>query len=144
MFGDRKPIRFLQTPFNERAAMFSPNGRWVAYSSDENGPEEVYVKEFEGTGAKYQVSAGGGNSPRWRRDGKEIFYIFGGKLMAVDIKVAESGLVPSNPRLLFEKSGAGGFDVTGDGQRFLVLVPAEQSSPEPITVLLNWAADLKR
>jgi eukaryotic-like serine/threonine-protein kinase len=144
MFGDRKPYPLLQTDFNESLAKFSPDGRWVAYVSDETGTSEVYVKEFQRSGGSWRVSTGGGNFPRWRRDGEELFYNSGGKLMAVEVKSSSSGFEPGVPKLLFERSGSGIFDVSGDGQRFLIPILVEESSPEPITVVLNWTADLKR
>jgi serine/threonine protein kinase len=154
LFGDRKPFPLLQTNFAETWARFSPDGRWVAYVSDETGTDEVCVREFQGSGDTWHVSTGGGSFPRWRRDGKELFYNSGGKLMAVDVKASGSGFAAGVPKLLFEKSVssspslnvrmAGYFDVSGDGQRFLIPVQVEESLPEPITVVLNWTADLKR
>jgi serine/threonine protein kinase len=142
--GDRKPYPLLQTEFAETGARFSADGRWVAYVSNETGTPEVYVREFQGSGGRWRVSTGGGNSPRWRRDGKELFYASGGKLMAVDVKASGSSFEPGVPKLLFETSVPLVFDVSGDGQRFLFLAPVEESSPEPIDVVLNWTADLKR
>ena len=85
--GDRKPFPFLQTPFKETQARFSPNGRWVAYVSNESGRNEVYVQTFPASGGKWPVSTKGGTSPLWRGDGKELFYDSGdGKLMAVEVK----------------------------------------------------------
>ncbi len=144
MFGDRKPYPFLDREFDEPFARFSPDGRWVAYTSDETGTSEVYVREFQGSGRSWRVSINGGSLPRWRRDGKELFYFSGEKLMAVDVKAGGSSFEPGVPKLLFEKNGTRNYDVSGDGQRFLVAVPVEESSSEPITVVLNWTADLKR
>jgi len=143
-FGDRKPYPFLQSEFGETWARFSPDGRWVAYVSNETGMTEVYVQEFQGSGGKVHVSTGGGNRPCWRGDGKELFYNSGGKLMAVDVKVVGSNFEAGVPRLLFEIPRSGGFEVSGDGQRFLIPVPVEETSPTPIKVVLNWTADLKR
>jgi hypothetical protein len=142
LFGDRKPYPLLQTEFAEDEARFSPNGRWVAYESDETGTREVYVREFQGSGGRRQVSAGGGLSPRWRSDGKELFYLSGGELMGVEVKTNGSSFEAGVPKLLFERGF--GFDVSGDGQRFLIPVPGEESLSAPITVVLNWTADLKR
>ena len=145
MFGERKPYPFLKTEFNERSASFSPNGRWVAYTSNETGIFEVYVREFQGSGGKWQVSTVGGTFPRWRWDGKEIFYTSGGKLMSVDVNASGSRFEPGVPRLLFDKNIENDYyDLTRDGQRFLVRVPVEEISSPPITVVLNWTADLKR
>jgi len=104
---------------------------------------EVYVRPFQGSGGSWRISIDGGTLPRWRRDGKELFYISGGKLMAVDVKASQSSFEPGAPRFLFEKSGISNYDVSKDGQKFLIAVPVE-SSPDPITVVLNWTADLKR
>src|SRR4030095_8967259 len=108
------------TEFDEPWARFSPDGRWVAYVSDETGTEEVYVKEFQGSGGSKRVSTGGGCLPRWRRDGKELFYLSGGKMMAVDVKASGSSFEPGVPKLLFEMAAVSRsgnhFDVSGDGQ----------------------------
>jgi Tol biopolymer transport system component len=142
MFGERKPYPFLETEFDEAFAIFSPDGRWVAYVSDETGTAELYLRRFQESGGSWRISTDGGTVPRWRRDGKELFYISGGKLMAVEVKASESSFELGAPRLLFEKSGISNYDVSKDGQQFLIAVPVE-SSPEPITVVLNWTADLK-
>jgi hypothetical protein len=143
-FGDRKPYPLLHSEFGETWARFSPDGRWVAYVSNETGMNEVYVQEFQGSGGKVRVSTGGGNRPCWRGDGKELFYLSGGKLMAVDVKVVGSNFEAGVPRPLFEIPRSVDFEVSGDGQRFLIPVPVEETSPTPITVVLNWTADLKR
>jgi len=150
MFGDRKPYQLLQTELIDYGT-FSPNGRWVAYESDETGTVEVYVREFQGSGGKWRVSTGGGSLPRWRRDGKELFYLSGGKhlfylsegkMMAVEVKASGASFEAGVPKLLFERGRD--FDVSRDGQRFLIPVPVEEGSSAPITVVMNWTADLKR
>jgi len=73
--GDRKPYAFLSTPFNEQGGVFSPDGRWVAYQSNESGRDEIYVRPFPGPGGQWQVSTAGGSDPRWRPDGKELYYL---------------------------------------------------------------------
>ena len=102
MYGDRQPSPFLQTEFNERQAQFSPDGKWIAYTSDESGTRDVYVQTFPAPGGRWRVSTGGGTQPRWRRDGRELFYIAAGrKLMAADVKPGatfEAGV----PKLLFD------------------------------------------
>src|SRR4029077_20755384 len=86
--GDRKPVSFLSTPFNEQQGVFSPDGKWVAYQSDESGTDEVYVRPFPGPGGAALVSVGGGHSPRWSGDGKELYYISPDfKLMAAKVRV---------------------------------------------------------
>ena len=143
--GDRKPFPFLQTEFGERDGRLSPDGRWLAYDSNETGSYEVYVQAFPGKEGKWQVSAKGGDRPVWRRDGKELFYIAGdSKLMAVDVKTGvqfEHGV----PKALFEARtpGYASFDVAPDGKRFLLTNSLEQGANQPMTVVVNWAAGLK-
>jgi serine/threonine protein kinase len=143
MTGDRKPFPFANSAFIENEAAFSPDGKWIAYTSDESGKMEVYVQPFPQTGSKWQISTKGGITPRWRGDGKEIFYYEPAKgRKAVDIQTApafEAGV----PKDLFASPLSGGSDVSADGQRFLVNQPAE-SAPAPATVVLNWTADLKK
>jgi dipeptidyl aminopeptidase/acylaminoacyl peptidase len=149
-----KPFAFLQSNFNEDHAQFSPDGRWLAYTSNESGRYEVYVQSFPKAGGKYQVSTGGGIAPRWRRDGRELYYIApDAKLMAVAIR-GESTLEAGQPAALFQTNihEAGGYvtsdkqqyDVTADGQRFLINTPEEGSASAPLTVVLNWPAALKQ
>jgi eukaryotic-like serine/threonine-protein kinase len=146
LFGDRKPFPYLQTDFEERGSKLSPNGQWLAYSSDETKRSEIYVQTFPTQGSKWQVSANGGSTPVWSRDGKELFFIGGDqRLMAVAVKGGakfEAGV----PKPLFDASLAAaalGFDVSKDG-RFLMSVHTKQAASVPMTVVLNWAAGLKR
>jgi len=151
--GDRKPIPFLHTEFNESSGQFSPDGHWIAYTSDESGSDEIYVREFSsGTdqgswdaAGKWLISKGGGTDPRWRGDGKELFYVASdGKLMSVDIS-AKPLFEAGAPRSLFQlPPGFIGGDVTADGRRFLVGVPVAQSASVPFTVVLNWQMTLKK
>ena len=127
MDGDREPRPFLETPFNELVAMFSPDGRWVAYVSDESGRNEVYVLPFSGPGGKQQISTEGGGYPQWARDGRELFYLNDLQMMAVEIET-EPTFTVSTSTPLFEGgfvSRAGGpypvYDVSADGQRFLMV-----------------------
>jgi dipeptidyl aminopeptidase/acylaminoacyl peptidase len=151
--GDRKPTPFLRTEFNESSGQFSPDGRWIAYTSDESGSDEIYVREFSSGSAqgswdaagKWLISKGGGTDPRWRGDGKELFYVASnGKLMSVDIS-AKPLFEAGAPRPLFQlPPGFIGGDVTADGRRFLVGVPVAQSASVPFTVVLNWQMTLKK
>jgi eukaryotic-like serine/threonine-protein kinase len=150
LFGDRKPIPYLQTEFVEAQARFSPDGRWIAYSSNESGRPEVYVQSFPASASKSKVSTDGGAEPRWRRDGKELFYIAADqKLMAVEVKVGTT-FQPGLPRALFQTRVIGLCDelnhyaVSKDGQRFLVNTVVEESTSNPLTVVLNWTAELRR
>jgi len=146
--ADRKAKPFLQTPFNEVLGRFSPDGRWVAYVSNESGREEIYVVPFLGPGSKWQVSTAGGRAPSWTRGGREIVYEApGDELTAVDVETAPTFRV-GIPQALFKVTLARPpgrhWDVTPDGQRFLVIVrPGDQVS-EPVTLVQNWAADRKR
>jgi serine/threonine protein kinase len=151
--GDRKPIPFLRTKFNEGSGQFAPDGHWVAYTSDESGRDEIYVREFSPgpaqgpwkAGGKWLISKGGGTDPRWRGDGKELFYVGSdGKLMSVDIS-AKPIFRAGAPRPLFQlPPGFIGGDVTADGRRFLIGVPVTQSVSVPFTVVLNWQTTLKK
>ncbi len=149
--GDRKPIPFVQTEFTEAQGQFSPDGKWLAYASDESGLFEVYVRPFPAPGGKWQVSTSGGTQPQWRRDGKELFYLAeDGGLMGVDVK-ADSTFEAGAPRPLFHARFPTAsapflrtYSVTSDGQRFLVTRVMEEDKAIPITVVLNWTADLKK
>jgi len=149
--SDRKAQPFLQTPFNESVPRFSPDGRWLAYISNESGRYEVYVQPYPGPGGKWQISTDGGTEPVWNRNGRELFYRSGDKMMAVDIATQPS-FVAGKPRMLFQgqyvpTNGTFPFyDVSPDGQRFLMLKPSEQSgaAPTQINVVLNWFEELKQ
>jgi Tol biopolymer transport system component len=138
-----EPKALEQRPYSEQGARFSPNGRFLAYVSGESGALEIYVRPLEGSGERVRVSATGGRLPRWRRDGKELFYVApNGDLVAVPIR-SEDRPDPGPPSVLFRLDGdVRDFDVDADGQRFLVdTAPAERA---PIGVLLNWPALLDR
>jgi hypothetical protein len=144
------PFPLLHTEANEAAAVLSPDGQWIAYNSDESGPYEVYVQSFPGGGGKRQVSTGGGIGPRWRGDGKELFYhALDGKLMAAAVKSGASFFESGKPVALFEFR-AGGYlitpyyDVTRDGQNFLLSTILENEVAAPLTVVVNWAAEMKK
>ena len=137
-----------QTRFNEKFPRFSPDGRWVAYNSEESGRSEIYVAPVSRIAEKRQLSPNGGSLPRWRQDGKEIFYEAPGQLMAAEVRTeggtAEVGAV----RALFARiTSYGGYpyDVSTDGQRILAAMPAgRQKTAEPVTLVENWAAALKK
>jgi Tol biopolymer transport system component len=144
-----KPRPFLNTPFQEEFGQFSPDGRWVAYKSNESGRGEVYVVPFPGPGAKRQVSTTGGDHPRWRRDGKEIFYLASDdRLMAAAVSPEGSRFEVGAVETLFETSrariGVSPYDVSADGQRFLINTATEQINADPITVVVNWAPALTK
>jgi eukaryotic-like serine/threonine-protein kinase len=157
--GERKPMVVWQTPFHDERGVFSPDGKWIAYDSDESGPNEVYVRAFSSAAAaargKWQVSTQGGTRPRWRGDGKELFYLADSnrfsqstRMMAAGIRTTATGVETDKPRELFPIFvGFGGspYDVTSDGQRFLVeeLSTATGPNQTPLTVVTNWQARLK-
>jgi eukaryotic-like serine/threonine-protein kinase len=149
---DSESEPFQSTPFQEGRGQFSPDGKWVAYTSDESGPNEVYVESFPAGRAKWKVSSKGGDWVRWRRDGGEMFYIAGDrKLMSVTVQAVSGSLELGTPRALFTipfvappagVSAPYSYDVMPDGQRFLALVPTGDAVPPPMTVILNWQAEL--
>ncbi len=162
--GDRKPSPLLHTPFTESHGQISPDGKWLAYYSNETGRAEVYVQPFPGGAGKWQISTSGGVFPRWRRDGRELFYmipITGGKMMGVDVKSIGSTFDAGTPKDLFDSpyvnlahtgiaAGAGPyhtFAVSPDGQRFLIPHPASGATADlvmPVVVVENWAAGLSK
>jgi Tol biopolymer transport system component len=140
--GARKAEPFVQTRFDEQRATFSPDGKWVAYVSNESGRDEVYVTSFPARANRRQVSTGGGGRPRWRADGRELFYgARGGKLLSVDVG-PNGDFGP--PRNILQVRGARDYAVAPDGQRFLVDVALEDPGAAPATIVLNWTADLKK
>ena len=149
--GDRTARPFLRTPFNESTPRLSPDGRWLAYASDESGRQEIYVQPYPGPGGKWPISAEGGREPVWNRNGRELFYRSGDKMMAVDV-ATEPGFAAGKPRVLFEGPyeptvfTVANYDVSPDGQRFLMLKRSEQAAAAPtqITLVLNWFEELKR
>jgi hypothetical protein len=154
--ANRKAGPYLETPFHTSQCQFSPDSHWVAYTSDESTRGyEVYVRTFPEGSSKFQVSNNGGVQPRWHRDGKELFYVAAdGKLMSVEVQTTPA-FHAGIPHALIDPHivrGAGStpyairYDVTPDGQRFLVNSTSqpEAGAPEGITVVLNWADGLKK
>jgi len=155
MTGEAKRFPYLSTAANEAFAEFSPDGRWIAYQSNEPNRPQVYVAAFDGShgasGEKWQISSAGGVGPRWRPDGKEIFYVSpDNTLMAASVSGAESifhvGSVerlftlrpPGTPRYPYE------YEPSPDGRNFLVnMGPVVETAPTPITVVLNWTAGIR-
>ena len=146
--GDRKPFLFVNANYEERNAVFSPDGHWIAYQSNESGRHEIYVRPFPASaGGQWQVSTGGGISPRWAPDGRELYYLGpDGKLMAAPIVVNGTALEPGAPLALFQTRVWGGgtetyqrvqYDVARDG-RFLINMAIDDAATSPITLLLNW------
>ena len=146
MVGDRKPIAVVISPFEERNGQFSPDGRWVAYQSNVTGRFEIYVQPFPGPGGKWQVSTAGGTFPRWRADGKELFFIApNAKLMSASVNTSQSTFEAASPAALFQtRIVTGGlaalqtqYAVSRDG-RFLINTQVAESNTTPITLILNW------
>ena len=152
MDGDRMPVPFLATPFQERAGAFSPDGHWLAYVSDESGRDEVYVRPYPGPGQEHTISTNGGDEPVWSRDGRELFYRNGDQMHVVAIDAAEPFRAAA-PELLFvgtydsdtsAASGASNYDVAPNGQRLLMLKRSDTTvdARPQITVVLNWHQEL--
>jgi len=149
--SDHKAQPFLRTSFNESVPRFSPDGHWLAYISNETGRWEIYVQPYPGPGGKWQISTEGGTEPVWNPNGREVFYRSGDKMMAVDITTRPS-FEAGKPRVLFEGSyepplgTTTNYDVSHDGQRFLMIRRVEQAeaAPTQINVVLNWFDELKR
>jgi serine/threonine protein kinase/Tol biopolymer transport system component len=147
--AEQQPRVFLRTPFNKVDAQFSPDGRWVAYASDDSGEFNVYVQSFPEPRNKWQISTNGGRLPRWRRDGKELFYLTAGDMLTA-VPIDSGGEFRAGaPKPLFESPNArkrikGRYDVHPSGDRFLFDAVAEGAKPPAITVVLDWTADVKR
>jgi Tol biopolymer transport system component len=149
--GDRKPAAFLRTQFDESHAQFSPDGKWVAYQSNESGSIQIYLQTFPPIGGKWQVSTGGGVQPRWRGDGREIYYVRGGRMWAASIRTAGGRVEIDPPHELlpigFNTGPEYFYDVSHDGQRFLAFQLPDiigSQSANPLTVVSNWQAGLKK
>jgi Tol biopolymer transport system component len=149
--GDRKPYPFLKSGITERAGHFSPDGRWVAYMSRASGRDEIYVAPFPGPGGRLQVSSAGGKMPRWRGDGRELFFFApDDTLMAADLIVSPSKIDVKEVQALFRLNVAqeptdrsGSYDVAADGSRFIINTDSEEAQP-PITLVMNWTAAPKK
>ncbi|HYT32143.1 MAG TPA: hypothetical protein VEO37_06080, partial [Thermoanaerobaculia bacterium] len=143
--GGRKTAAFAANGTQMGNSRFSPDGHWLAYDSDESGRQEVYVQAFPGPGGKWQVSAAGGTNPRWRGDGKELFYLsLDNKIMAVPVETAPSFHAGAQAALFSVHPALGtAYDVSADGKRFLVnSLPADQGSP-PLSLLVHWTGLVK-
>ena len=148
--GDRKTQPFLQTPSAESAPRFSPDGSWLAYTSDESGRTEVYVQPYPGPGGKWQISTDGGTEPVWNPDGRELFYRSGDKMMVVDV-ATQASFSAGKPKFLFAgqylptPATFPNYDVAADGQRFLMVKAlGESEAPAQINVVLNWSEELRQ
>jgi serine/threonine protein kinase len=143
--SDRKPYPFIRTTFNEGAAEFSPDGRWLAYESNESGRVEIYVTPFPGPGARTRVSVSGGSQPRWRADTRELFYRGADRSqMAAAIDAGSSTFRVTKTSQLFSAVDPGGYGVSADGQRFLVASPVGGEAGKPLTVVQRWVAGINK
>lgn len=150
--GEHRAVPLLQTEFVESQPQFSPDGQWLAYMTNESGRQEVYIRPFARDGDKVQVSTAGGGWPRWRRDGKEIFYLSPDRaIVAVPVASQESRLEIGAGRPLFTmrtrpqaRLDAYNYDASADGRRFLVNTFVEQSTSAAINIVINWPASLTR
>ena len=144
-----EPVPLVVTDASERSPRLSPNGRWLAYVSDESGRDEIYVQAFPGLGSKQVISTDGGREPVWSRDGTELFYRRGDELLVVDVDTGDE-LKAETPRIVLTARFAvasGGrnqnYDVSVDGQRF-VYVQRDEGVPREIRVVVNWFEELER
>jgi Tol biopolymer transport system component/predicted Ser/Thr protein kinase len=148
-FETKKSAPYITSPFGDSAPRLSPDGKWLAYNFAQSGRPEIFVQSYPEPGGRWQVSSAGGTQARWRRDGRELFYLTTNtELMAVDITTSGDSVEAGLPRLLFpirQKLGGGWpYDVSADGQRFLINQPLADDSEQVFTVILNWTAGLPR
>jgi Tol biopolymer transport system component len=144
MDGERKAVPLLHSPFDEGAARISPDGRWLAYHSDETGRFEIYLQSFPTLGNKIQISSGGGNRPQWRADGRELFYRgLDGSVMGVKIEAGTAFHADSPVRLFRLSHRDTGYSSAPDGQRFLFTLLEESSARLNPVIVVNWTALLK-
>ena len=157
--GDKKPIPLLTSQFNESQGQLSPDGRWLAYTSNESNKDEVYIQPFapgheKSVAGKWQISLAGGAQPRWRGDGKELYYMAPDrKLMAVEVKATAQTFAWGTPAALFESRSVldpgnqaiWGYLPDRDGKRFLIATAAgERTEAAPLTVVVNWLSGVKK
>jgi eukaryotic-like serine/threonine-protein kinase len=149
MFGDGKPFPVINTKFIDATPAFSPDGKWLAYINNESGRMEVYVQPFPSGSGRWQVSTAGGSRPAWRKDGKELFFqSTDQEMMAVEFRENGDSLQLGTPHILFKAttvSGSSGpFTVSPDGQKFVMNILMNQGGSEPLTLVTNWTADLRK
>jgi len=151
MTGKRAPVRFTENSSGGKRSQLSSDGKWIAYTSYEFARNEIFVTSFPVGGHKWQVSSKGGDYPRWRKDGQELYYVAPDrKLMSVTVKTAPGALEFGTPSALFSIAipigdqglPAYGYDVMPDGQHFLALAPTSEADSPSMTVVTNWQAEL--
>jgi eukaryotic-like serine/threonine-protein kinase len=146
--GERKPRLFVQTNFDNWGAVFSPDARWIAYTSNESGRSEVYVRPYPGPGGKFQVSIDGGEEPRWANSGRELFFRNGTKWMSARVQISPE-FAAQKPQVMFEGNFVNvygiEYDVAPDGAHFIMIQADEPNSPPAqLSVIINWLEQLKR
>jgi serine/threonine protein kinase len=152
MTGERTPVPFVHSEFSEMAGAFSPDGKWVAYQSDESGKNEIYVRPFPGPGAKWQVSTSGGRLPFWKINGKEIYYLNGGKIMTAQVNGTGQTFTVGTVREYFNPSEVGGVnmgngtvrDISRDGNSILLSVSKGTLATAPLTLVVNWNEEFRK
>lgn len=147
--GEQKPFPVIATNFVDVSPSFSPDGRWLAYATNETGRQEVYIQPFPNGAGRWQVSTAGGTRPNWRKDGKELFFFSPDQqIMAVDIGQKGASLQLGTPHALFKSStvsaSAGPYTVSADGKKFVMNTALPQSTTEPLTLITNWPAELRQ
>ncbi len=149
--GDRTPRALVEAPLNQDYARFSPSGRLVSYVADDSGRNKVYVMPYPDSGDRWEISPNGGFQPVWRGDGRELFYVApDNTIMAVDVREGSTQIEFGMPRPLFQaaiavlpaRQPSWTWDVAPDGQRFLIIV--SRDDPAPLTLVMNWRADLRK
>ncbi|MEX2117842.1 MAG: hypothetical protein WEB37_13250, partial [Bacteroidota bacterium] len=144
--GDKKMRPFVESPYNETDGRFSPDGRWIAYTSDETGKREIYLRPYPGPGTAIKVSTSGGSVPVWRRDGRELFYVNdSNKTMSAEIRSTGSSVAIGVVQELFARTPImAEYDVFPDGKRFLINRLIEPSETDPVTIVVNWTEKLRK
>jgi hypothetical protein len=145
MSGDRTPFPVLQSSFDETLGAISPDGHWIAFTSNESGQPRVFMRAFPTPGVTYPISPDAGRIPKWRGDGKELFYLSQRGLMAVPIELTRDGITPGLPQPLFVIGApvfgpTSTYDATADGQRLFANARRGQPTEEPLTVVIDWLA----
>lgn len=147
---DGEASRFLSTAADERAPMISRDGAWLAYVSNAEGRDEIYVRPWPEGDGRYKVSTDGGTEPVWRRDGRELFYRNGARMYSVAISTDSAGFRPGRPELLFESPfaldqfGNPNYDVSADGRRFLMVSEPTGNASREISIVVNWFEEIAR
>jgi Tol biopolymer transport system component len=149
LFGDRKPFSVVESIFDNSFPTLSPDGKWVAYENNESGAFQIYVTAFPGGGVKWQASTNGGTRAQWRRDGKELYFLDAAdNVMSCDVKTDGKSIQFGTPHQLFRGSGVQGqqgpYDVTAEGKMFLMNSGDLKEEGQPLTLVQNWTAELKK